>query len=76
MSLGDDGTGRLTRVLLDGSDATEEVRSDLVDAAVSTVSRVPEVRAALLERQRELAADGGIVWRAATSGPSCCPTRT
>ena len=28
---------------------------------MSTVARVPEVRAALLERQRELAADGGIV---------------
>jgi cytidylate kinase len=32
-----------------------------VDAAVSAVSSVPEVRAALLARQRELAAEGGIV---------------
>ena len=61
VSLGDDGSGRFTRVLLDGSDATEEARSALVDGSVSTVARVPEVRAALLERQRELAADGGIV---------------
>ncbi len=61
VSLGDDGTGRLTRVLLDGEDATEAIRSDAVDAAVSAVSRVPEVRAALLGRQRALAADGGIV---------------
>ena len=32
-----------------------------VDSAVSAVSAVPEVRAALLERQRDLARDGGIV---------------
>jgi cytidylate kinase len=32
-----------------------------VDAAVSAVSAVPELRAALLERQRALAATGGIV---------------
>jgi cytidylate kinase len=61
VSLGDDGTGRLTRVLLDGEDATDSIRSDAVDAAVSAVARVPEVRAALLARQRALAADGGIV---------------
>ena len=61
VSLGDDGSGRFTRVLLDGSDATEEARSAIVDGAVSTVARIPEVRAALLERQRDLAADGGIV---------------
>ncbi len=61
VSLGDDGTGRLTRVLLDGEDATDSIRSDAVDGAVSAVARVPEVRAALLERQRALAADGGIV---------------
>ena len=61
VALADDGTGRLTRVLLDGVDATDDVHTDDVDAAVSTVSRVPEVRAALLERQRATAADGGIV---------------
>jgi cytidylate kinase len=61
VSLGDDGTGKLTRVLLDGDDATDTIRSDAVDGAVSAVARVPEVRAALLARQRALAADGGIV---------------
>ena len=61
VTLVDDGTGRLTRVLLDGVDATDDVHNDDVDAAVSTVSRVPEVRAALLDRQRALAAEGGIV---------------
>lgn len=61
VSLGDDGTGKLTRVLLDGVDATDSIRSDAVDGAVSAVARVPEVRAALLARQRALAAEGGIV---------------
>jgi cytidylate kinase len=61
VTLGDDGTGKLTRVLLDGVDATDSIRSDAVDGAVSAVARAPEVRAALLGRQRALAADGGIV---------------
>lgn len=61
VTLGDDGTGRLRRVLLDGVDATDEARSEAVDAAVSAVSRVPQVRAALLGRQRVLARDGGII---------------
>ena len=61
ITLGDDGTGRFTRVLLDGADATDEARSAVVDSSVSTVARIPEVRAALLERQRALAAEGGIV---------------
>jgi CMP/dCMP kinase len=61
IGLADDGTGRLTRVLLDGVDATDEARSHDTDAAVSAVARQGEVRAALLGRQRELAADGGIV---------------
>ncbi|MEI7743111.1 MAG: (d)CMP kinase [Chloroflexota bacterium] len=61
VGLGDDGSGRLARVLLDGEDATDALRSDAVDGAVSTVARIPEVRSALLERQRALVTDGGIV---------------
>jgi cytidylate kinase len=61
VTLADDGSGRLTRVLLDGTDATDEVHTEAVDGAVSTVSRVPQVRAALLERQRAIARGGGIV---------------
>jgi cytidylate kinase len=48
-------------VLIDGVDVTTEVRRPEVDRAVSEVSRVPEVRAALLARQRALADAGGIV---------------
>ena len=61
IALTDDGTGRLTRVMVDGTDATDEARGPEVDRAVSAVARVPEVRDALLARQRELAAGGGIV---------------
>lgn len=61
VQLSDDGAGRLSRVLIDGVDRTADVRSPAVDAAVSAVSAIPEVRAALLERQRALAAGGGII---------------
>ncbi len=61
VTLGDDGAGRLARVLLDDEDATGSVHTGDVDAAVSAVSRVPEVRAALLDRQRALTAGGGII---------------
>ncbi|HEY4634621.1 MAG TPA: (d)CMP kinase, partial [Candidatus Limnocylindrales bacterium] len=61
VELAPDDDGRLARVLVDGTDHTTDVRAPAVDAAVSAVSAVPEVRGALLERQRALAADGGIV---------------
>jgi cytidylate kinase len=61
VALGDDGAGRLSRVLLDGEDAGESVHTPEVDAAVSAVARVPEVRAALLDRQRAMTVGGGII---------------
>ncbi len=52
-------------ITVDGVDVAVEIRSDLVNAAVSPVSAVPEVRARLLQLQREViareAADDGIV---------------
>ena len=59
--LSPDADGRLSRVLVDGVDHTDEVRGPAVDAAVSAVSAVPEVRAALLARQRSIARDGSII---------------
>ena len=61
VELAADVDGRLSRVLIDGVDVTTEVRRPEVDRAVSEVSRVPEVRASLLARQRSLADAGGIV---------------
>jgi cytidylate kinase len=57
-----DGNGRLAHVSVDGVDVTDAVHTPRVDDAVSAVSRVAELRAALLERQRALAAEpGGII---------------
>jgi len=61
VELAPDDQGRLARVLVDGVDHTDDVRGPAVDAAVSAVSAIPELRAALLGRQRELAAGGGII---------------
>ncbi|MEJ9212478.1 (d)CMP kinase [Bacillus smithii] len=49
------------RVLLDGTDVTDEIRSHEVTKHVSTVSKHPLVRKEMVERQRELAQKGGIV---------------
>jgi cytidylate kinase len=46
-------------VLLDGDDVTSAIRSPEVDAAVSEVSSHPLVRAELVARQREWAAEAG-----------------
>jgi CMP/dCMP kinase len=57
-----DANGRLAHVTVDDVDVTEDVHTPRVDDTVSAVSRVPELRAALLERQRVLAAEpGGII---------------
>ena len=53
------------RILLSGEDVEAAIRGPEVTAAVSAVSAVPTVRAALVERQRPIVADavadGGIV---------------
>jgi cytidylate kinase len=54
----DDGTPRL---LVDGQDRADEIRSSEVSAGASQVSAYPGVRRALLGIQRELGKDGGVV---------------
>ena len=49
------------QIWLDGVDATTEVRSEAIGLAASTLSAIPEVRAALLQRQRDFAAAPGLV---------------
>ena len=61
VELAEDEHRRLDRVLVDGIERTADVRSPAVDESVSAVSRVAELRAALLERQRALARGGGII---------------
>lgn len=48
-------SGRMYEVRLEGEDVTDELRTRGVEAIVSEVSAHPGVRAALLERQREIA---------------------
>ena len=49
------------KIWLDGVDATTAVRSEAVGMAASTLSAIPEVRAALLQRQRDFATAPGLV---------------
>ena len=61
VELAPDLQGRLARVLVDGVDVTDRVHAPDVDRRVSEVSRVGELRAALLQRQRAIASGGRIV---------------
>lgn len=54
-------TDRFETVRLDGRDVTAEVREPRIDRAVSAVSRHAEVRDAMLEVQRSVAARGDTV---------------
>ncbi len=53
---GDEGV-----IIVDGREVSEELRRPEVDRAVSLVSKVPDVRTALVEQQREIALEGRIV---------------
>ena len=53
--------GGLCRIYLDGQDVTEDIRDPAVTRRVGAYADVPEVRQALVQRQRELGASGGVV---------------
>ncbi|MGB5268459.1 MAG: (d)CMP kinase [Polyangiales bacterium] len=53
-----DGTPRL---LIDGTDRADEIRTPEMSAGASQVSAYPGVRRALLEMQRDLGREGGVV---------------
>jgi cytidylate kinase len=58
----DSGTDPLApTITVDGTDVSTDIRGDAVTAAVSPVSAVPQVRSLLLDLQREVIGDGGIV---------------
>jgi CMP/dCMP kinase len=46
---------------VDGEDVTRAIRTPEIDRAAAAVARLPTVRIILVARQRELAANGGIV---------------
>ncbi|SHG79589.1 cytidylate kinase [Jatrophihabitans endophyticus] len=61
-------------VRLDGDPVDAEIRSAETTAAVSAVSAVPAVRALLVDAQRELIGDGGIVVEGRDIGSVVWPT--
>jgi cytidylate kinase len=51
----------VTRVSVDDEEVTEQIRSAEVNAKVSDISRIPEVRAELVKIQKKLGSEGNIV---------------
>ncbi|MEN1940376.1 (d)CMP kinase [Luteimonas sp. MJ246] len=49
------------RVLVNGNDATDELRTETAGAAASAIAAIPEVRSALTERQRAFRRAPGLV---------------
>jgi len=62
------------RVLLEGRDVTDDLRTPLAGEWASRVAAVPEVRTRLVARQQRLGADGGIVMDGRDIGTVVFPT--
>lgn len=73
VELAPDEAGRFGRVLVDGIDVTEAVHSAEVDEVVSAYARIPELRAALVPRQRALADGGGLIMAGRDIGTAILP---
>jgi len=56
-----EGDPRRPRVLVDGRDVSEQIRTERISQLSSKLSALPEVRGALLELQRRIGADGGVI---------------
>jgi cytidylate kinase len=61
------------RVLLDGTDVTLRIRESSVTEAASRVSAHPRVRAWMVDRQREMGQDGGVVMEGRDIGTQVFP---
>ena len=61
------------RVVIDDHDVTGAIRTPEMDHAAATVASLPRVRAALVERQRELARDGRVVMEGRDIGTVVLP---
>ena len=64
------------RVLMDGADVTEAIRTEAVSAAASRVAVYPEVRAALLAQQRGMRRPPGLVAEGRDMGTVVFPDAT
>jgi cytidylate kinase len=61
ISFRDPGDGGDTRVIVNGHDATDELRTETCGAAASAVAVFPAVRTALLDKQRSFRKGAGLV---------------
>ena len=66
-------TGQRLEVLLDGKNVTDAIREPRVDKAVGPVSEIPGVRAILVNLQRSLAEEGGVVMEGRDIGTRVLP---
>ena len=73
LSFGFRWDGASLRVLVNGEDVSDTIRSAELGQGASRVSVFPEVRTALLERQRELARDGRVVMEGRDIGTVVLP---
>jgi len=53
--------GKEERVLLNGEDVSTQIRTPQISLLTASVAACPDVRKAMVERQRILGADGGVV---------------
>lgn len=56
-----EGDGSDLRIIVDGLDATDELRTETAGAAASAIAAIPEVRSALKDRQRAFRQPPGLV---------------
>ncbi|MEO5285831.1 (d)CMP kinase [Limosilactobacillus allomucosae] len=61
------------RVFVDGHEVTKEIRTEKIAANVSAVAAIPEVRAQMVEQQRQIAQTGGIVMDGRDIGTTVLP---
>ena len=68
-----DAAGRYGTLTVNGVDVSAQVQVPEVDASVSAYARIPALRSALLERQRQIAAGGGIIMAGRDIGIAVLP---
>jgi cytidylate kinase len=61
-------------VTIDGTDVTRAIRTPEIDRAAASVARLPLVRAVLVEQQRQMGGDGGIVMEGRDIGTVVFPS--
>lgn len=61
------------RVFVDGHEVTKDIRTEKIAANVSAVAAIPEVRAQMVEQQRQIAQAGGLVMDGRDIGTTVLP---